>query len=37
MMRRLAGSPIRAENYFVAQIAAGHVGPDQEAPRREFD
>jgi hypothetical protein len=37
MLRRLAGCPIRGENYFKAEIAAGRVGPDQSAPRREFD
>jgi hypothetical protein len=37
MLRRLAGSPIRAENYAVAEIAAGRCGPEQTAPRREFD
>jgi hypothetical protein len=37
MLRRLAGSPIRGENYFRADIVAGRVGPDQTAPRREFD
>ena len=36
MMRRLAGAPIKGENYFVAEIAAGRVGPEQEAPKREF-
>ena len=36
MMRRLAGAPIKGENYFVADIAAGRVGIDQPAPRREF-
>lgn len=36
MMRRLAGNPIKSENYFVADIAAGRVGPDQVAPKREF-
>ena len=36
MMRRLAGAPIKGENYFVADIAAGRVGPDQTAPKREF-
>jgi hypothetical protein len=36
MMRRLAASPIRAENYHQAQIAAGRLGPDQAAPKREF-
>lgn len=37
MLRRLAGAPIRGENYFRADIAAGRVGPRQSAPRREFD
>lgn len=36
MMRRLAGAPITGENYFVADIASGRVGPDQAAPKREF-
>ena len=37
MLRRLAGSPILGENYFKAEIAAGRVGPEQSAPRREFE
>lgn len=37
MLRRLAGSPIRGENYFKADIVAGRCGPEQAAPRREFD
>jgi hypothetical protein len=37
LMRRLAGSPIRGENYFRADIAAGRVGPEQAAPKREFE
>jgi hypothetical protein len=37
MLRRLAGSPIKGENYFKAGIVAGHVGLDQSAPRREFE
>jgi hypothetical protein len=37
MLRRLAGSPILGENYFKADIVAGRVGPDQSAPRREFE
>jgi hypothetical protein len=36
MLRRLAGSRIRAENYSVAQIRAGSTGPDQIPPVREF-
>jgi hypothetical protein len=37
MLRRLAGVPVRGENYFKADIVAGRVGPDQAAPRREFE
>jgi hypothetical protein len=37
MLRRMAGSPMHGENYFAAEIAAGRVGLDQAAPRREFD
>ena len=37
MLLRLSGCPMRGENYFVADIAAGRVGPDQSAPAREFD
>jgi hypothetical protein len=37
MLRRLAGSPVKGENYFKAEIAAGRVGPEQSAPRREFE
>lgn len=36
-LRRLAGSPVRGENYAVAEISAGRVGTDQAAPRYEFD
>jgi hypothetical protein len=37
MLRRMAGAPMRGENYFKADIAAGRVGPEQSAPRKEFD
>jgi hypothetical protein len=37
MLRRLAGSPIKGENYFKAEVAAGRVGLEQSAPRREFE
>jgi len=37
MLRRLAGSPVKGENYFKAEIVAGHVGPEQSIPRREFE
>jgi hypothetical protein len=33
MLRRLAGSPIPPENFIVADISAGNLGPDQPAPR----
>ena len=36
ILRRLAGGPIRAENYHQADIAAGRVGAQQSPPRREF-
>ena len=37
MLRRMAGAPIRGENYFVADIEAGRVGAKQQPPRMEFD
>jgi hypothetical protein len=37
MLRRMAGVPIRGENYSVADITVGRVGADQAAPRKEFD
>jgi len=36
MLRRLASTPIKGENYFVADISTGRVGADQAAPRKEF-
>lgn len=36
MLRRLAGGPIKAENYAKAEIVAGRVGSEQAAPRMEF-
>jgi hypothetical protein len=36
ILRRLAGAPIRSENYFKAEIKAGCVGAEQKAPSREF-
>ncbi len=36
LLRRLSSSPIRAENYFKAEIVMGRVGPEQTPPRREF-
>lgn len=37
MLRGIAGLPVRPESYGRAQIAAGRVGRDQPAERREFD
>jgi hypothetical protein len=37
ILRRMAGAPIKGENYSRAKIEAGHVGADQETPKREFD
>jgi hypothetical protein len=36
MLRRLAGVPIKAENFFVADVAAGRVGAEQTPPKKEF-
>jgi hypothetical protein len=36
MMRRLAGAPIKGENYFLADIATGRVGAEQRVPAQEF-
>jgi hypothetical protein len=36
MLRRLGGSPIKAENYAKADIVAGRVGSGQASPRMEF-
>jgi hypothetical protein len=37
MLRRLAGSRVRGENYFKAEVAAGRVGQQQSDRRVEFD
>jgi hypothetical protein len=37
MLRRMAGAPMRGENYHKADIVTGRVGAEQTAPRREFD
>ena len=37
MLRRMAGVPLKGENYFVAEITIGRVGADQSPPRKEFD
>jgi hypothetical protein len=37
MLRRVAGAPIKGENYSRAKIEAGRVGSEQAAPKGEFD
>jgi hypothetical protein len=37
MLRRMAGGPVKGEGYFNADIRVGRVGPDQAAPKMEFD
>jgi len=37
MLRRIAGAPIKGENYSRAKIEAGRVGAEQAAPKGEFD
>jgi hypothetical protein len=37
MLRRLAGHPVRGENYSKAEIVRGRVGAAQAASRVEFD
>jgi hypothetical protein len=37
MLRRMAGSPIKGENYAQADIVAGRVTSSQSSPKREFD
>jgi hypothetical protein len=36
MLRRIAGEPMKGENYFKAEIVVGRVGPEQTAPKRTF-
>jgi hypothetical protein len=37
LLRRLADSPVKGENYFKANIEMGVVGSEQARPVREFD
>jgi hypothetical protein len=37
MLRRMAGAPVKAENYAKAEISVGTVGSQQATPRVEFD
>lgn len=36
VLRRLANSPVKGENYFLADITSGRVGTEQAAPKFEF-
>jgi hypothetical protein len=36
LLRRIAGAPVKAENYVAADIVTGRVGEDQAPPRKEF-
>lgn len=36
MLRRMAGAPVRGENYFKAEIVVGRVGSEQSRKRVEF-
>ena len=36
MLRRLAGCPMKAENYAQAEVVAGRVGLEQTPPHKEF-
>jgi len=36
LLRRMAGAPVRGENYFKAEITAGRTGHDQAQPVVEF-
>lgn len=37
MLRRLASTPIKGENYFKAEIISGRIGTEQSTTRVEFD
>ena len=37
MLRRMAGSAIKGESYYRADISIGKVGTEQATPKREFD
>src|ERR1022692_2288422 len=36
ILRRLAGNPVRGENFYKAEIVVGRVGADQAKPKMEF-
>ena len=37
LLRRIAGGPVKGENYYRAEIESGRVGADQSSRRVEFD
>jgi len=37
MLRRIAGAPMKSENYYAAEVTIGRIGADQAPPRKEFD
>ena len=36
ILRRMSEAPVKAENYYRADIVVGRVGAEQTAPKREF-
>jgi hypothetical protein len=36
ILRRLAGEPVKGENFYKAEIVVGRVGADQAKPKMEF-
>jgi hypothetical protein len=36
ILRRMAGEPMKSENYYEAEIITGRVGAQQAKPKREF-
>ena len=36
LLRRMAGAPMKGENYYAAEIVTGRVGVEQAKPKREF-
>lgn len=36
ILRRMAGAPLKGENYYKAEVTVGRVGEDQAKPKREF-
>lgn len=36
ILRRVAGAPVKGENYYIADIETGRVGADQAKPKLEF-